>query len=1164
MQFLKKTSPFQANMLARASLLALMAAGFSGVHAVAQDAPDEINEDEDIDRADDVSDVVVITGSRIRRESFDQPLPTTTIGAEYIENRAFTNTIEALQDLPLVSVDATNQGQNTQFGSNFSFVDLFNLGSNRTLSLINGRRIVGANQATIFVPGNGPGAQVDLTVINPSLIERTEVVTVGGGPIYGADAVSGVVNLILKDDFEGLDFTIQGGITQEGDGEEYRVNGVWGKNFLDGRANLTISAEYLDQEGIFGASGRDFLLRDSAADTNPFNTGANDGIPNTLFIDNATSPIVTPGGTIVTAQNATGGTGTTLIIPNPAADPNIDPLLFFAAGAVNGTLPENPNLDPTTAALFPTIAVPLQFASNGDLLPYDIGAVAPGLVATFGTTSGGAGANNIDGTNLRSATERLTFNMLGRFDLTENVTFKQEFFWVDINQDSVGLPFSNSPFGSTAAGSRSIPIYVDQNPFLSAQALGVIAGLDGSNLSQIDPDGAGTLYDSSNVLFLARQLDDILVAQSGNRVRSWRSASVLEGQFEEFDRNFYWDVSLVYGKHVSENLANQLLDIEFALATDVVDDGNGNAVCRQQLTGPQSIVLSNPVLSGINSALSRTPTQAQIDACVPLNLFGVGNASQAAIDYVTTNDAGSMNESTQLYAAGSFGGELVELPAGPFAFNMQAEFRREALTFSPGPVFIAGAGRNTQGTGTEGSSRFIEAGFEGVLPIFGGDLTPFAFRSLELNGAVRAVLRNSETTNTIFTNPPGTTDITFTAGGTWRPFDQIQFRGNRTRSVRSAAIVELFGPLQTGFGGLTNPCAAANVDSGPNPAVRRANCTTIFQQIDPSLSEAEATALINNFQPASGVNFGFPAATGGQPTLANEVANNWTVGMVWEPSFIPNLTIAGDYVDIGISGQSGLVFVTTLFNDCVDSPNFPDVLTAGSIPACEQLVFGVPDGAGNFVVPSTTLTGGPLPPGAPTPGELAVAQAPGELAFGFFAQGNLGATSLNGITGDVRYNFALGDLGQWGDGFGDINLRGTVFFLRERTTSGNGTFSDANPNAGEHTDPKVSTRLDLTHSLGRFQHTLQWFRFSSTVTNVQTVGQALLDQPQNFAAPSYNTFNYNAAFGINDNFTLRLVVNNLLNNDGPFPQFTAGRPDTNNEVRDPLGRRFTLSLQGRF
>ena len=352
------------------------------------------------------------------------------------------------------------------------------------------------------------------------------------------------------------------------------------------------------------------------------------------------------------------------------------------------------------------------------------------------------------------------------------------------------------------------------------------------------------------------------------------------------------------------------------------------------------------------------------------------------------------------------------------------------------------------------------------------------------------------------------------------------------------------------------------MDSGPAPATRRANCVALFQLLDPSLSEAEANNAINNFvqSPRS-----FPAATGGQPTLENEVANNWTVGILWEPSFIPNLTISGDYVDIEIAGQSGLVFVETLFQDCIDSPNFPNVTTAGSISACDQIVFGVPDGMGNFILPDTTITGAPLPPAAPAPGELAIDQALGEVAFGFFAQGNLGATSLNGITGDVRYNFALDEvLGSRGRGWGDIDLRGTVFFLRERTTSGNGTFSDANPQAGEHSDPKVSTRLDLTHSVGPLRHTLQWFRFSSTVTDVTVTGDAIGDQPQNFSAPSYNTFNYNVAYDISDNITARLVVNNLLDNDGPFPQFVAGRPDLNNEVRDPLGRRFTLAVQARF
>ena len=169
---------------------------------------------------------IVVTGSRIARPEINGVLPGVQITAQSIETRGFTNALEALNDIPLVGPGASplngnNGGQTASLGA--AFVDLLDLGTARTLTLVNGRRFVSGNAASLFVAGNETGSQVDINVIPTTLIERIDTVTVGGAAAYGADAIAGVVNFILKDDFSGLQLRGLTGITSRGDAAQYQL-----------------------------------------------------------------------------------------------------------------------------------------------------------------------------------------------------------------------------------------------------------------------------------------------------------------------------------------------------------------------------------------------------------------------------------------------------------------------------------------------------------------------------------------------------------------------------------------------------------------------------------------------------------------------------------------------------------------------------------------------------------------------------------------------------------------------------------------------------------------------------------------------------------------------------------------------------------------------------
>lgn len=190
------------------------------------------------EQASQVSDVVV-TGSRIRVRDTTGSSPIVTVGAEQLEEIG-TATIETyLNALPQLSPSLTKTNNNPSSGGS-AFLDLRQLGTSRGLTLVNGRRLV---------PGSSSGA-VDISILPSGLMDRVEIITGGASAVYGADAVSGVVNFILKDDFEGAQVSAQYGISQENDGKEVQYNLILGGAFADGRGHLTFAASHNTRDGI--------------------------------------------------------------------------------------------------------------------------------------------------------------------------------------------------------------------------------------------------------------------------------------------------------------------------------------------------------------------------------------------------------------------------------------------------------------------------------------------------------------------------------------------------------------------------------------------------------------------------------------------------------------------------------------------------------------------------------------------------------------------------------------------------------------------------------------------------------------------------------------------------------------------------------------------------
>jgi outer membrane receptor protein involved in Fe transport len=188
---------------------------------------------------------IVVTGSRIRRPDFSTPNPVISIGTDQIQESGTTNLTQFLTGYPALqgsSGSTDNAGDNAGIGyTGLNLLNLRNLGTDRTLVLVDGRRHVSG------VPGS---QAVDINTIPSDLVERVDILTGGASAIYGADGVSGVVNFVMKRNFQGLSVRAQDGISKYGDAGQRLLALTAGTNFADGRGNIAIAVEHGEEDRL--------------------------------------------------------------------------------------------------------------------------------------------------------------------------------------------------------------------------------------------------------------------------------------------------------------------------------------------------------------------------------------------------------------------------------------------------------------------------------------------------------------------------------------------------------------------------------------------------------------------------------------------------------------------------------------------------------------------------------------------------------------------------------------------------------------------------------------------------------------------------------------------------------------------------------------------------
>lgn len=297
------------------------------------------------------ADQIIVTGSRIQKQGYNAPTPLTVLSADELVRKAPSNVPDALNQLPQFQ-GSINQNMQADTGASKvrsgNYLDIRALGPQRVLILMNGRR----------VPPTSSNGATDANLIPQMLIRRVDVVTGGASATYGSDAVSGVVNFVLDDRYEGLKLNAQSGISTYGDDGSYKFGGAWGHAFLDDRLHVIASAEYYHSNGIENRSSRQTSSGESTLSGMTIGGSGTAAAP-FVYVANARLNSQTYGGLITTGplagqQFARGGllqpfNAGTAIPGRPGYGIGSDGILFPTVGRTGA-----PTL--TTAQLFGRLA----------------------------------------------------------------------------------------------------------------------------------------------------------------------------------------------------------------------------------------------------------------------------------------------------------------------------------------------------------------------------------------------------------------------------------------------------------------------------------------------------------------------------------------------------------------------------------------------------------------------------------------------------------------------------------------------------------------------------------------------------------------------------------------------------------------------------------------
>lgn len=861
---------------------------------------------------------IIVTGSRIARDpNAVAPVPISTVDAEDLRNFGGTDPTAALRQIPaLISsstvADSLERGPTGTVGQ--ATLNLRQLGSNRTLVLVDGWR---------HVSGVAGSQTVDVSTIPNALIERVEVLTGGASAVYGADAVTGVVNYVLKRDFEGVQLNGQMGLSTKGDGRNYRIEGVIGQNFADGRGNITFAAGYSDDDEVL-LGARDFtrdngrgnnsltyanpLRRFQRGDINPatmpnfaerFRVGGPGRISFGQLIPTPEQlGTLFPGGITAAEQalvdRANNSPGFVIgADPRFAISSNAG-LVFRADFAPNFLADVNNNgvQDCTESFIGRT-----GFGGGGCYVTTPGGGVRifeDGIIATGANQFGGDGA--VERTNEASlipGSERIFANLRTSFEFSPAARA-----WIDakyVRNETTSRSNYNTFYDS-------LLIFPD-NPFIP-------------DVLQADADDAGGLR-------ISRDFLDLGPGISTAKRETYRIVGGLEG---EITPNLRYELVGNYGRTDNANTFSNSVQYDrlFAAIDVVTDPATGRPVCRSTLDPTAAPHPGSEIFPVIAPGFfTFRPGDGQ---CTPVSLFnGINSVSQAGVDFITTptTDRFRLEQTVITGILSGDTGAFFNLPGGAVQFSIGAEYRKEKSSSrfndlllgllpdgspaGPAGTFIGDISPNQTLLFDAAARQFNAGGQFEVAEIFGEillpvlDETPF-FHELTIGAAGRYA---------DYTTVGGT--FTWNVNGVWAPIPDVRFRGAYAQAIRAPNIAELFDPQQGATFRPNDPCSQSNIDrliADGDPAAQN------------RLNNCRADGIPAGFEDPLSARFS--GTSGGNPNLQEETATTITAGAVIQPRFIPGLTVSADYYSIKIEDAIQAVTAQDIVDSCYDLPTFPN------------------------------------------------------------------------------------------------------------------------------------------------------------------------------------------------------------------------------------------------
>jgi iron complex outermembrane recepter protein len=816
----------------RAVRLALLMGGTAALLANSAAFAQEQEQDD----AEKPMEEVVVTGSRIVSTNLDSPSPVQTISSEDIAKTGTVNLQDILLKNPTFGTPTLSR-TNSNFltsGAGVATVDLRNLGIDRTLTLVNGRR---------FVSGLPGSAAVDYNTIPAQFIERVDVLTGGASAVYGSDAVAGVVNIILKKNFEGVAFDGQYGTSAESDNQETQFGITFGTNTEDGRGNVMAHVGYTKQGSVLSAD-----RERSAVDQ------------------------------ISTGAAITGAAEDMFDITRPFYSSFAPQGRFFTA---NGP------------------AAGITYDQAGNVIPWSTNGNA---------TQAATGFNRSSLRTIAVPIERYLFAGRGSFEFTEGHSAFFEGTYASSNSTSKLEPFPLGAESIYPAVGGQTPAEFDVGGVLTRNPLVPDAVFNTAE----DEDGDG-LRD----YYFTKRMSDFGPRGNNAKRDTFRVVGGLEGAFAS--DKWHYEGFYAFGQTKEAQTSDgQVNVLNFRNALEAIPDaddvdGDGNT--------------TEPICRDAN---------AREQGCEPVNVFGYNSMSPGAIQYIQAPGSLATFTSQRVLGA-SLTGEIFDMPAGPFAIAVGAEYREELSTSEFDPLTQAGLNAGNAIPPTEGEFDVREAYLEMDVPLL--KELPFA-DSLSFRGAIRAS-DYSTVGNTLSWN----------AGLEWAPIPSLRFRATRALATRAPNINELYSPpSQTFPTGLTDPCDGVTATSSDPTSVACRAAPGVSANIaangDFSLNQADIQ--------------GISGYDRGNPDLFEEEGNSWTIGAVIQPEGIAVLDkfdFSVDYYKIDIG--DAIVFTDRQFilDQCYGGGNQsfcnfitrrPEAVGANSAGSIEFLDAGVTNSGGEF------------------------------------------------------------------------------------------------------------------------------------------------------------------------------------------------------------------------